>query len=141
MITILIKISEKVHEGCALVSFIVILNGSYCVKTEKVNTVNNMNKNGPFQCFFFQLLIKTSKRISVRHCSKECLKISDLHKFKGDTSKESEDIALPSCEILQMFVRWGGEWGEVCTSNVPPTLQTSVKFRVFAELYLRYRFI
>ena len=54
-----------------------------------------------------------------------------------DTSKESEDVSLPSCEFYRrLYGGVGGGEGEVCT-NEPPTIQTSVKFRDFAELYLR----
>ena len=39
-------------------------------------------------------------------------------------------IAPRSRKILEIFVWWGHE--------LPPTIQTSVKFRDFAELYVRY---
>ena len=39
--TILIKMSEKVHEGFALVAFIVILNGSCCKKKKKKKKIVN----------------------------------------------------------------------------------------------------
>ena len=58
--------------------------------------------------FFFQLLIKSSKRISIETAEKRSLKL-EITKFKGDTSKEREEIALQSREILQTFVTGGHE--------------------------------
>ena len=51
-------------------------------------------------------------------------KIRQLTQFKGDTLKAREGIVPPSRE---MFV-----WARTC-----PTIQTSVKFGDFMELYLR----
>ena len=58
--------------------------------------------------FFSQLLIKSSKRISIETAGKRSLKL-EITKFKGDTSKEREEIALQSREILQTFVTGGHE--------------------------------
>ena len=51
MMTILIKMSEKVHEGFALVAFIVNLNGSCCKKKKEKKIVN---------CFFTHETLKSS---------------------------------------------------------------------------------
>ena len=51
-------------------------------------------------------------------------------KFKRDKSKQSENIAPQSREILHTFVCWGAEF-------VPLTMQTSVNFCKFAGLYPR----
>ena len=61
------------------------------------------------------------------------LRISKHTKFEGDTLKASEDIASESRQTLQGFVPWGGGGG----TNLSLTIQTSVKFGVFAELYHR----
>ena len=49
--TILIKMSEKVHEGFALVAAIVILKGSCCKKKKKKKVVT---------CFFTHEALKSS---------------------------------------------------------------------------------
>ena len=51
-------------------------------------------------------------------------KIRQLTQFKGDTLKAREGIAPQSREMLV--------WARTC-----PTIQTSVKFGDFMELYLR----
>ena len=69
----------------------------------------------------------------------ERLKISEIAKSESDTSYASEDIAL-SKDCRRSFVWWGGEGGgggESGDKFVPPTIQTSVKFRDFEKLYLR----
>ena len=40
-----------------------------------------------------------------QHCWKEHHKISELVKFESDMSEASEDVALQSSKILQMFVQ------------------------------------
>ena len=68
-----------------------------------------MTNRRPFHglLFFFQLLIKSSKRISIETAGKRTLTL-EITRFKGDSSKESEEIALQSREILQAFVyHWG----------------------------------
>ena len=67
-----------------------------------------------------------------RHHWKERLKINKIAKFESDLLKTNEDIASYSREILQTFVWVGGEGG----TNLPPTIQTSVKFSDFEELYV-----
>ena len=68
----------------------------------------------------------------------ERLKISKIAKSESDTSYASEDIAL-SKDCRRSFVWWGGEGGRGGSGDkfVPPTIQTSVKFRDFEKLYLR----
>ena len=56
---------------------------------------------------------------------KERLEIRNV-KFKRDKSKQSEDIAPQSREILQTFVCWGAG-GKGGGEFVPLTIQTSVK--------------
>ena len=56
------------------------------------------------------------------------LKISKLTKFKGHMSKASEDISPISRDVYRRLYREG--------TNLPHTIQTSVKLRDFAELYL-----
>ena len=57
------------------------------------------------------------------------LKIGQLTKFKGDASKES-DVVAP--QVAKFYSRLYGGGHELAT-----TKQTSLKFRNFAELYLR----
>ena len=64
---------------------------------------------------------------------KGCLNISKTAKFESDKSKMSEVIALQSCENLQTFVWW---WGGRGGKFVPHTLQMSVQFCNFEELYI-----
>ena len=63
-----------------------------------------------------------------------------LKKFKGDTFRANEDILQPwqSPEILQTFVWWGGGRGRGGGKgvNLLSSIERSVKFRVFLELYL-----
>ena len=53
-----------------------------------------------------------------RRCWKEGPKIRKLIKFNGDTSKDSQDIAPQSHEILQTFVWWGHDSTLVSSSFV-----------------------
>ena len=64
------------------------------------------------------------------HCWKERIKVRTITKFKGDTLKASKDMALYSSEILQTL-------SMACGRNLPTTIQTTVKFCDFAELYPR----
>ena len=66
-----------------------------------------------------------------RHHWKERLKIADIAKFESNLLKTNEEIAPRRCEILQTSVWWGGG------TNLPPTIQTSVNYHNFAQLYLR----
>ena len=59
-----------------------------------------------------------------QHRWKECLKINKAAKFESDMLKTNEELHPQSREILQT-----GKF-------VSPTIQTSVKFRDFAKLYL-----
>ena len=59
------------------------------------------------------------------------LLISKITKFANDLLKTNEDIGPQSPKILQMFVLWGGG------TNLPPTIQTSVNFYNFVEVYPR----
>ena len=61
-----------------------------------------------------------------RHYWKERLKISRLAKYESHMYEASEEIALQSREILDRFV------------YLPPTVQTSVKSRDFADAYPCY---
>ena len=56
-------------------------------------------------------------------------------KFKSDLLKTNEDIAPQSREIFQTPVWWGHKLANP-PPPFPPTIQTSVNFRSFAELYL-----
>ena len=72
------------------------------------------------------------------HHWKERQKISKIAKFESDTSYVSDDIAPQSCKNLQMFVWWwGGGMGGRGFKFVPSTIQKSVKFCNFEELYFR----
>ena len=62
------------------------------------------------------------------------LLISKITKFANDLLKTNEDIGPQSPKILQMFVLWGGGRGG---TNLPPTIQTSVNFYNFVEVYPR----
>ena len=57
--------------------------------------------------------------------------------FESDFCKTNEEIAVQSREILQTFVWWKEGWvgggGQIC-----PHHQTSVNFRKFAKLCLRW---
>ena len=65
-----------------------------------------------------------STRLKVPHT------ISKVAKFKCNLLKTSEDIATQTRRVLQRFVWWGSMF-------VPPTIQTSGKFRDFVDQYLR----
>ena len=59
----------------------------------------------------------------------ERLKNNKIPEFESDRSLlASKDVALQSCENLQTFVWWG--------ASLCPTIQTSVEFHDFEELYL-----
>ena len=68
-------------------------------------------------------------------CWKEDFLISKIAKVANDLLKTNEDIGPQSPKILQMFVLWrgGGEGG----TNLPPTIQMSVNFYNFVEVYPR----
>ena len=51
-----------------------------------------------------------------------------LPNFKVIRLKQEKGVALQSCENLQTFVWWG--------TSLCPTIQTSVEFHDFEELYL-----
>ena len=59
-------------------------------------------------------------------------KISKTAKFESDLLKTNEDIVPQSREILQMFIWWRAQ-----IAPPPPTIQTTVNSRNFAELYFR----
>ena len=67
-------------------------------------------------------------------CLKEDFLICKIAKFANDLLKTNEDIGPQSPKILQMFVLWGGGGGG--GTNLPPTIQTSVNFRNFVEVYI-----
>ena len=64
-------------------------------------------------------------------CWKEDFLISKIAKFANDLLKTNEDIGPQSPKILQMFVLWEGG------TNLPPTIQLSVNFYNFVEVYPR----
>ena len=69
---------------------------------------------------------------------KNTLKPREAVRFESDLFKTNEDIAPVSHRILQAFVQGGGGGGEEGGREiVPPTIQTSVKFRVLVEQRLR----
>ena len=69
---------------------------------------------------------------------KNTLKPREAARFESDLFKTNEDIAPVSHRILQAFVQGGGGEGEEGGREiVPPTIQTSVKFRVLVEQRLR----
>ena len=73
-----------------------------------------------------------------QHYWKGRLKMSKIAKFESDTSLASEDPAPQSRESLQalVLVLWEGEGGEGGGARLYATIQTSVKFHDFEELYL-----
>ena len=69
---------------------------------------------------------------------KNTLKPGEAARFESDLFKTNEDIAPVSHRILQAFVQEGGGRGKKGGREiVPPTIQTSVKFRVLVEQRLR----
>ena len=69
---------------------------------------------------------------SIDTAGKSALKSVKMAKFKSDRLKTEKDMAPQSRKILYTFV-W---WGQFCA----PTIQTSGKFRDFAELYWHINF-
>ena len=67
-----------------------------------------------------------------RHHWKDCLKISKLAEFYDRYVLASEDIASQSCRVVVV-----GGWGASFVPPPSPTIQTSIKFGNFDELYLR----
>ena len=63
--------------------------------------------------------------------------MSKIAKLESDLWKTNEDMVPWSRDILQTFVWWRGEGGGAQIAPPLPTIQTSVNFRNFAELYLR----
>ena len=92
------------------------------------------NSNRPFYVFFFfPTFSRISQRKSVDSAGKSAF--SKIVKFESDLLTTNKDIAPQSHQILEKFVWWEGG------TNLPPpptpTVQTSVNFCHFAELYLR----
>ena len=58
--------------------------------------------------------------------------------FESDLCKTNEEIAVQSHEILQTFVWWKEGMGAGGGGQICPHHQTSVNFRKFAKLYLRW---
>ena len=71
---------------------------------------------------------------------KNTLKPGEAARFESDLFKTNEDIAPVSHRIVQAFVQevgGGGRGKKGGREIVPPTIQTSVKFRVLVEQRLR----
>ena len=87
----------------------------------------------PFHGFFNFWLGLASENPSTHGWKSVALTISQVGKFKCNLLKTSEDIATQTRRILQRFLWWGKAGGMF----VPPTRQTSGKFRDFMDQYLR----
>ena len=86
----------------------------------------NFNRSFP-RCF--QVLIKTNKRISSDKTGKSALKLVHLRKLKVILGKRAKILLYKVAEFYRRLYGAG--------TNLLPTIQTSVKFRGFAELHLR----
>ena len=77
--------------------------------------------------FFFQLLIGSSKRISINIAGEMALNYGNLQSFMVILPKRAEILLYKVAKFYRHF--YGGGY----QLNLPP-IQTSVKFRDFAEL-------
>ena len=80
-----------------------------------------------FFFFFFQLLIGSSKRISINIAGEMALNYGNLQSFMVILPKRAEILLYKVAKFYRHF--YGGGY----QLNLPP-IQTSVKFRDFAEL-------
>ena len=86
------------------------------------------NDNKTLFRFLFRLLIKSRKPLSIDTSGKRALTWGNLPSLKVIRPKRAK-ILLHKVSKFDRLLYGGG-------TNLPPTIQTFVKFRDFAELYL-----